>query len=603
VVAALSVADAVIVVIDATSGVEVQTERYWAWARERGLAAIAVVNKVDREQAEFGRCIEQLSKLPGCRPVPLYLPLGEGEQFEGLVDVMSRQALVYKQGSVSRQPLPAELEPMADEARGKLVEASAEADDELIDKYLEQGELSSEEVWRGLRLGTVSGKIVPLLAANATGCLGDDTLINAILALLPSAAERPAVAATNQKTGQAQMLEPSPEAPLAAFVFKTTADPYAGRLSFLRVWSGTLRSDSTVSNTGRQSRERIGQILVPKGKGQEAVPAVTAGDMGVVAKLHDALTGDTLSDEQQPVVLPGLSFPEPVHSLALHPKTRTDEDRMGQALHRITEEDPTIRVQTASQTRETTISGMGDLHLEVVAAKLKRKFNVELEMGRPKVPYLETFRKKASAQGKYKRQTGGRGQYGDVWVEYEPLPRGAGFEFVDKVVGGVVPKNYIAAVEKGIREAADRGVLARYPVVDIRARLYDGSHHPVDSSDMAFKISGSLSLQNAAAEADPVLLEPIMEVEVQIPEQFMGDIMGDLNSKRGKIMGIEPAGTTQVVRALVPLAEMFAYASQLRSMTGGRGSYTMKFDHYEEVPPHIAQPLVEQAQKEKEGQR
>lgn len=603
VVAALSVADGAVVVVDATSGVEVQTERYFSWARDRGLAAIAVVNKVDREQAEFARCVEQLSNLPGCRPVPLYLPLGEGEQFKGVVDLLNRKAIAYDGGRASAQPLPAELQAAADEARERLIEASAEADDALIEKYLEQGELSTEEIWRGLRLGTISGKILPVLAACATGCQGDDALLDIIIALLPSAAERPGVQATNQKKGEAQTLKLSPEDALAAFVFKTTADPYAGRLNFLRVWSGTMHSDSTVSNPGKQSRERVGQIFVPKGKAQEAVPALAAGDMGGLAKLHDTLTGDTLCDEQQPLVLPALPFPEPVYSLALHPKTRTDEDRMGQALHRIAEEDPTVRVRLEPQTRETIISGMGDLHLEVVAAKLKRKFNVELDMGWPKVPYLETFRKKASAQGKYKRQTGGRGQYGDVWVEYEPLPRGSGFEFVDKVVGGVIPKNYIPSVEKGIREATERGVLAGYPVVDIRARLYDGSHHQVDSSDMAFKISGSLSLQNAAAEADPVLLEPIMEVEVQVPEQFMGDAIGDLNAKRGRILGVEASGTTQLVRALVPLAEMFAYASQLRSMTGGRGSYTMKFDRYEEMPSHLAQPLVEQAQKQREGQR
>ena len=601
VISGVRVADAVLLVIDAVAGVEVGAQQYWQLARDRGLPGMVFINKLEKENADFERVVEMVKSQLG-PSVIISFPMGEATQFGGIVDLVKMKAM----GSASEsQPPPGEEIPaqLADQAAGhreKLVEAAAESDDQLTEKYLDEGDLTQEEVTRGLREATISGKVMPVLCGSALMNIGVHSLLDAVVAYLPSPADMPEVAGTDARSGQEVLLPAKTDEPTAALVFKTNTDPYAGKLSFLRGYSGTLHSDSSAYNSTRDSRERIGQLYVPQGKEQEAAPEVTAGDLAVVAKLQDTDTGDTVTDGQNRIILPGMEFPEPAISFSIHPKTRGDEDKVSGGLHRLAAEDPTLKVSVDEQTRETILSGMGDLHLEVAVDRLKRKFGVEVEVGTPKVAYRETILAKAQAQGKYKRQSGGRGQYGDVWLELEPLDRGESFEFVDKVVGGVVPRNYIPAVEKGVKEAAGRGVLAGYPVTGLRVTLYDGSHHSVDSSDLSFKIAGSMGFQNAAAQAKPVLQEPIMDLEVVVPEDNMGDVMGGLNSKRGRILGIEPQGNLQVVKAQVPLAEMFRYASELRSMTQGRGTYTMKFSHYEQVPDHIAEGIIAQAKQRQE---
>jgi elongation factor G len=604
VIASLRIADGAVVVLDAVAGVEVQTERYWEMAANRGVAPVIVVNKMDKEGADFAAAVQLARDRLGCNAVPTHIPIGKAQGFRGVVDLLDEQALVYGNGKTTRQAPPADMAAQVAAARERLMEAAAEADDALTEKYLEQGSLTTEEIERGLRSAVLGARAVPVVPVSATANIGVDAAADVIAAYLPSPAQAPPQAATAADGGERVELRADPEQPLAALVFKTMADPYAGRLTAFRVYRGVMHSDANAYNATRRRRERVGQILVPRAKQQEAVAAVGAGDIGVVAKLHETLTGDTLCDEQRQVLLPAFDFPEPVLSVSVRPKSKGDEDKVGSALDRLREEDPTIGVSVDHDTRETLLSGMGDLHLEVIVGRLRRKFGVEVETSTPRVAYKETITRRAEVQGKYKRQTGGRGQYGDVWVRVEPMERGAGFEFVNAVVGGVVPRNYIPAAEKGIVEAMQRGVLAGYPLVDLRATLYDGSYHPVDSSDMAFKIAGSMALQKAVAEAEPRLLEPIMNVEVVVPDPHMGDVIGHLNGKRGRIQGMEPGPPgTQIIRAQVPLAEMFAYATELRSMTQGRASYTMKFSHYEEVPGHIAQRIVEEAQQRKAAEQ
>jgi len=604
VISCLRVADGAIVVLDAAAGVEVQTERYWELAAQQGIIPIIVVNKMDKEGADFASAVAAARDRLDCNAVPTHVPIGSAQGFRGAVDLISEQAVVYSDGKGSREQPPAEMADEIAAAREQLMEAAAEADDELTEKYLEQGSLTPEEMRAGLRAATLAGRVVPVIPAAATSNIAVDLAAEVVIAYLPSPAETPPPTATAADGEQQVELGADPEQPLAALVFKTMADPYAGRLTAFRVYSGAMHSDSNVYNASRRRRERVGQIFVPRGKQQQAVPAVGAGDIGVVAKLQETLTGDTLCDEQRQVSLPAFDFPEPVLAVAIQPKTKGDEDKVGAALDRLREEDTTIGVSVERDTRETLLSGMGDLHLEVIVGRLRRKFGVEVETGTPRVAYKETITKTVEVEGRHKRQTGGRGQYGDVRLRLEPLEPGAGFEFVDKISGGVVPKNYIPAVEKGIVEAMQRGVQAGYPLVDLRATLYDGSYHNVDSSDMAFKIAGSMALQKGAAEAEPRLLEPIMNVEVAVPDQYMGDIIGHLNGKRGRIQGMEPGPAgMQMVMAQVPLAELFAYATELRSMTQGRASYTMKPSHYEGVPAHIAQRIVEDAKQRKEEQQ
>ncbi len=598
--AALRVSDAAVVVVDAGAGVMVQTERYSEQAAERGLPRMVVISKLDREYTDFDRALAEVREGLRCNAVAVTIPIGSQAEMSGVVDLIKGVAYRSSGGKESEAPIPAEMADAVAQYRDRLVEAAAEADDQLMEKYLEEETLSPTEIVQGLRAATLAGKVVPTLAMAATKAIGVRALIEEIVANLPAPNERPAAKGTNPKTHQEEERAPDADGPMSAMVFKTTADPYAGRLTYFRVYSGTLHADAQAFNSTRGERERIGTLFCPVGKKQEGVPTVAAGDIGMVAKLHSTVTGDTLSDEARPIQLPGIEFPTPVFSLAISAKSRADEDKVGSALAKLSEEDPTIRFAMNPDTKESILSGLGDLHLEVTVSRLQRKFGVEIQTGAPKIPYRETIRGTSRVQGRHKKQTGGRGQFGDVWMRFEPMPRGGGFEFVDEVKGGSVPRNFIPAVEKGIREALDRGVVAGYPLTDFRAILDDGSSHPVDSSDMAFKMAGQLALQKGIEEAGPVLLEPVMEVEVITPSEQMGDVIGVLNSKRASIVGMEPKGHNQVVRAQVPLAEMANFASELRSITGGRGSYSMQFSHYQELPAHLAQAVIAAAKEQKE---
>ena len=597
--AALRVADAAVVVVDATAGVEVQAERYSAMAAERGLPRLIAITKLDKEHTDFARSLSQVTERLGCNAVAIALPIGSQARLRGVVDLAKGVAYIAADGKESEAPIPDEMADEVARCRGQLMEAAAEADDDLMEKYIEEEALSPEEIARGLRAATLAGKVMPALPLAPTHMVGIRCLLDTIIADLPAPHEAGPVQGANPRSQEQETRPADPQAPLAALVFKTTADPYAGRLTCFRVYSGAIHSDAATYNATRGQRERVGPLLSLVGRKQEAVPSVSAGDIGLVSKLHVTLTGDTLCDEDSPIILPSIEFPTPMFSLALTARSRADEDKVGSALIRLSEEDPTIQFSLNPDTRESILSGLGDVHLEVAVSRLQRKFGVEVHTGAPKIPYLETIRGTARVQGRHKRQTGGRGQFGDVWVRFEPLPRGAGFEFVDAVRGGAVPRNFIPAVEKGIREAIAKGVLAGYPLTDFRAILDDGSSHPVDSSDLAFKTAGSIALRKGATEAGLLLLEPVVEVEVVVPAEQMGDVIGALNSKRASILGMEPMGSSQVVRAQIPLAEMANYASQLRSLTGGRGSYTMRFSHYQEVPAHLAPALIEAAKEQK----
>ncbi len=599
--AALRVADGAVLVVDAAAGVEVQTERYSEDATEKGLPRLIAVNKLDRENTDFARTLAEVRQSLRCNAVAISIPVGSEANLRGVVDLVKGVCYTASEGKESEGPIPDDMAATVDEYRDKLVEAAVEADDELMEKYLEEETLSPKEIVQGLRAATLAGKVVPTLALSASKMLGIRSLLNTIVADLPAPNEMGPVKGTNPRTGEEQERSVDPDASLSALVFKTIADPHAGRLTCFRVYSGTIHSDTQTYNANRDERERLGTLLCPVGRKQEAVSVVPAGDIGLVAKLHATVTGDTLCDESDPITLPGIDFPLPVFSLAISAKSRSDEDKVGGALARLSEEDPTIRFAMNPDTKESILSGVGDLHLEVTVSRLQQKFGVEVQTAVPKIPYKETVRGSARVQGRFKRQTGGRGQFGDVWVRLEPRGRGEGFEFVDAVKGGSVPRNFIPAVEKGIREAMVKGALAGYPMTDFRATLDDGSSHPVDSSDMAFKIAGSIAWQKAAEEAGVILLEPIVEVDVSIHGDQMGDVISVLNTKRASILGMEPRGGSQVVRATAPLAEMANFASELRSITGGRGAYTMQFSHYQEVPAHLAPAIVEATKKEKEA--
>jgi elongation factor G len=601
VISGLQVADAALILIDGVEGVGIQTERYWQMAKARHLPGMVVVNKLDKENSDFARQLDGAASRLGVRSVAVQIPITA--PFRGVVDILSGKAYITENGKEKPTEMPADLADSIAAWKDKLMEEAAEGEDALTEKYLEQGTLTEEEVRRGLKQRILRGEVLPAVPAAGQKMIGASGLLDSIVAWLPAPNEMPPIKAENTRTHEAVTLKTEESGPLAAKVFKTTADPFTGRLTAFRVYSGSLHSDSQVYNANRSGKERIGQIFFPHGKNQEAAAVVPAGDFGVVAKLKETLTGDTLCEESNPLVLPVAELPEPVFSLAITPATKGDEDKVGTALARLKEEDPTLHFSINSDTRETLLSGLGDLHVEVNVARLKRKFGVEVHTGAPKVAYRETIRGKARTQGKYKKQTGGRGQYGDVWLQVEPREKGAGFEFVDKVVGGVVPKNYIPAVEKGVRESMEKGVLTSYPMTDVRVTIDDGSFHPVDSSDMAFKIAGSMGFQSAVKQAGVMLLEPIMSVEIMVPEEAMGEIMGHLNGKRGRIQGMEPTGQYQLIRAHAPLAEMLSYSTELRSMTAGRGSYSMKFSHYEEVPAHIAQGIIDEAQAQKEEGR
>lgn len=600
---ALRVCDGAVVVVDATGGVEVGTELVWQYASEYHLPRLIAVNKLDRENTDFSAVMLQLTDAFGSHVFPLFVPIGKQASFKGLVDVIRGTAYQYgNDGKFTTSSVPAELQEEVDELKERLKEAACDGDDSLLEKYLEEGTLSDDEILSGLKKASILGKAYLVVPVAAGKLIGVANLLDTIVDFLPSPADiepaRGVVPGTENEVER-----PSNEsAPFSALVFKTMADPYVGKLTLFRVYSGKIASNGSFFNATRGKLERFGQLYSIKGKTQEPVALVRAGDIGAVAKLQETQTGDTLCAQEEPVMFPGIKFPTPVYSVAVHPKTKGDEDKISAGLTRLTEEDPTIKVERNVETSETILSGLGEVHVDVTTGKLKRKFGVDVELSTPKIPYRETIKGTAKAEGKHKKQTGGRGQYGHVFIEFEPLSD-KDFEFVDKIFGGAVPRQFIPAVEKGLREALQEGVLAGYPVTNIRATLYDGSFHPVDSSELAFKIAASLAFKKGCMEANPVILEPIMRLEVTVPEQFMGDIMGDLNKKRGRILGMESKGHIQVIRATAPLAEIQKYAIDLRSMTQGRGLFTMEFDHYEEVPPNIAEQIIEQAKKEKEQQK
>jgi elongation factor G len=580
-------ADAALIVVCAASGVQVGTEYAWSYADERSLPRLLFINRMDRENADFFQTLSQLHGIFGHKCVALQMPIGAQAGFEGVIDLLTMKAYVGEKGEA--RDVPEELVEQAAGLREKLVEAAAETDDSLVTKYLEGEELSEEELRRGLRAGVAGGGIVPVLTGSATKTMGITPLMDAIKRYLPSPKDLPV------EVQNGDPLTADPQSPLAVLAFKTSADPYVGRLTYYRVYSGILKADSQVWNANKEAVERIGPLFFMRGKTQEPTERVVAGDVGAVAKLAETSTGDTLCSRERPMVLPGISFPEPAFSGAVFPKTKADLDKMGSALTRIVEED--------QDTAETILSGLGDSHVEVVVEKIRRKFGVDLELATPKVPYKETITANGSAEYTHKKQTGGHGQYARVAIQVEPLPRGSGFEFADKIVGGVVPRQYIGSVEKGVIEAMSEGVLAHYPLIDFRATLFDGKEHPVDSSDIAFKLAAAQALRKGAQDAHPVLLEPIMNMQIIVPETNTGDVMSDLNGKRAKVLGMTPQGSQTVIEALAPLAEVQHYAAELRSITQGRGMYSMKFSHYEEVPAHVAQKIIDQAQKEKEKEK
>jgi elongation factor G len=597
----LRVVDGVVVVVGAPDGVKVQTEKVWSYAAAQDLPRAIYLSKMDRERADLTRALEDVRKNLSPKAVPVQVPIGQEAGFAGVVDLVRMRAIRFAtdgSGKATEGDVPTDVKSLAETQRAALVEAVAEADDRLLEKYLESGELTEAEFREGLTRGIREQKLFPVLCGAPTRNIGVSPLLDLLAEAFPSPLDRPPVEGTDLKGNGTVRRAVKDDAPLSALVFKTVADPYAGKVTMFRVYSGTMTSDSTIFNATKGVKERVGQLLLLRGKQQTPVEALGAGDMGAVVKLKETGTGDTLCDEKAPIRLAEIVFPAPVISFAVEPKAKGDEDKMSIAFTRLREEDPTIQVRYDPQTRETVVSGMGRAHVEIVAERLKRKFGVDVTLKTPRVPYKETVKTRArEIQGRHKKQTGGRGQFGDCWIHMEPMPRGGGFEYVNQVVGGAIPRNFIPAVEKGIVEGMERGPLAGYPVVDLRVTLYDGSTHAVDSSELAFKLAGRLAFRKAVAQAKPTLLEPIMTVEVVAPADCMGDIVGDLNSKRGRVLGIEAKGRNQAVKAHVPLAEMLEYDPRLRSITGDRGDYTMEFSHYEEVPAQIQERIVAEVKR------
>ncbi|MDY0300833.1 MAG: elongation factor G [Trichlorobacter sp.] len=591
-----------VVILSAISGVKVQTEEVWAWANEFEIPRIAFVNKMDKERASFLRAIDDMEKALGARGVAIQMPIGSEENFEGIVDLILMKAYRYAKdgsGKFEETEVPTELMDEATRLRELMVETVAEAYDALTEKYLENGELLVDEILDGLRVGTMRNTFTPVLCGSATMNIGVQPLLNAICNFLPSPLDRNHAIGINPKNNDIVERNPSPDDPFSALVFKTTSDPFTGKITILRVYSGKLSADSTTFNVTKGVEERIGQIYKLEGKKQKPIKEASAGDIVAVAKLKETVTGDTLCDAAHPIVFEPARQLLPVISYAIEPKTKADEDRIHNALHRMIEEEPTLESHRDTQTKEFIISGLGQVHLDVIVEKMKRKFNVEVLLKTPKVPYFETIRGSAKVQGKYKKQSGGKGQYGDCWIELSPLGRGDGYQFEDKIVGGVIPRQYIPAVDKGIQEAAIDGFLAGYPVVDFKVALYDGSFHTVDSSEMAFKVAGSMAFKKAMEQSKPVLLEPMVTLTVTVPDENMGDVIGDLNSRRGKVVGVEPKANSQLIKAVVPMSEVLAYSNDLKSMTSDRGLFSTEFSHYEEVPTHLAQKIITEAQDAK----
>ena len=593
--------DGAVVVVDGVDGVKVQTEKAWEFADEFGFPRVAFINKLDRERADFQRTFDDLENTFSLKPIMLQLPIGKEAAFRGVVDLVSMKAYTYdKPGKSAAGEIPDDMADAVEAARESLVENIAETDDDLLEKYLEGETLSDAELVAALRKGTLGQIFVPVVCGSATQNIGVDLFLNTVINNLPSPLDRGKKTGTDADGANEIERDPDPDAPFSAFVFKTIADPYAGRLSLFRVVSGKLGGDGALFNVTKDTRERFNQLLSIRGKEQKQIDAAGPGSIVAVAKLKETKTGDTLCDENNKIIY---TCAEPLPNLisyAISPKSKGDEDKIFTSLNKILEEDTALKLERNNETNQTILSGAGQIHIEVAVDKLKRKYNVEVNLELPKVPYRETIKKKSRAQGRHKKQTGGHGQFGDCWIDMEPLPRGKGFEFVDAIVGGAIPKTYIPAVEKGIVEAAVKGVLAGYTTVDFKVTLNDGSFHAVDSSEMAFKIAGSLAFKKAVNDATPVLLEPIMDVTITTPDDYMGDIMGDLNGRRGRVMGMDSEGKNQVIKAQVPMAEFLTYAPELRSMTGGRGVFTMDFSHYEEVPSQLADKIIEAANQENE---
>ncbi len=591
----MGVSEGAVIVVSTTAGIEVGTEQAWAYSEDEGLARIIFINKMDRENADFYKTVAELQSRFGAKCLPFQIPIGAADDFKGIVDLLTMKG--YTGSPAKETEIPSSVQEQADSSREKMVEAIAEVDDALIEKYLGGEELTLEELAAGIKRAVASGKIMPILTGSALRNAGTAQLLDAIGDYLPSPEKREIDTTEDSKTKD---VEPTAEAPLAALVFKTSADPYVGKLTYLRAFSGAIASNSHVWNVTHNSDERIGQLFVLRGKDQEPVDKIEAGDIGGVAKLSATSTGDTLGSQEKPIKLTSVTFPQPVYSVAVYPRTKADLDKLGSALSRLTDEDPTLRVHRDADTGETIISGLGDTQLDVAAEKMMRKFGVGLDLKTPKVPYKETITHPAKGEYKHRKQSGGHGQYGHVLLELEPLPRKGANEFASKVVGGSIPKNYIPAVEKGVHEAEKEGVLAGYPVIDVKITVYDGSYHPVDSSEICFKIAGAGALKRGLAAGQPIILEPIMIVRVTVTNDFTGDIIGDLNTKRARVQGMNPENGSNVIEAQAPLAEVLRYAIDLKSITQGRGSYHMEFSHYEQVPANIVQKLTAQHQAEKE---
>ncbi|MCY9089059.1 elongation factor G, partial [Bacillus inaquosorum] len=591
----LRVLDGAVAVLDAQSGVEPQTETVWRQATTYGVPRIVFVNKMDKIGADFLYSVGTLRDRLQANAHAIQLPIGAEDNFEGIIDLVENVAYFYEDDLGTRsdaKEIPEEYKEQAEELRNSLIEAVCELDEELMDKYLEGEEITIDELKAGIRKGTLNVEFYPVLVGSAFKNKGVQLVLDAVLDYLPAPTDVAAIKGVRPDTNEEIERHSSDDEPFSALAFKVMTDPYVGKLTFFRVYSGTLDSGSYVKNSTKGKRERVGRILQMHANSREEISTVYAGDIAAAVGLKDTTTGDTLCDEKDLVILESMEFPEPVIDVAIEPKSKADQDKMGIALAKLAEEDPTFRTQTNPETGQTIISGMGELHLDIIVDRMKREFKVEANVGAPQVAYRETFRSGAKVEGKFVRQSGGRGQFGHVWIEFEPNEEGAGFEFENAIVGGVVPREYIPAVQAGLEDSLENGVLAGFPLIDIKAKLFDGSYHDVDSNEMAFKIAASMALKNAVSKCNPVLLEPIMKVEVVIPEEYMGDIMGDVTSRRGRVEGMEARGNAQVVRAMVPLAEMFGYATALRSNTQGRGTFTMHMDHYEEVPKSIAEEII-----------
>ena len=592
----LRVLDGGVVIFDAVAGVEPQSETVWRQADFYKVPRICFVNKMDRVGADFWRTIEMIEERLEANPLALQVPIGAESSFRGVVDLIDRQAISYGDELGAEPevgPIPAELQEEAAQRREILVEKVAETDEALTIKYLEGEEITAEELRRALRQATLDGELVPVLCGSALRNKGVQPMLNAVVDYLPSPLDIPPIVGISPKTEAQESRPPDEEAPLAALVFKIVTDPYVGRLAYFRVYSGKIKARGAVRNTNKNTKERIGRLLRMYANRREEIDEVLAGDIGATLGLKNTFTGETLSDFNRPIILESIKFPEPVISVAIEPRTDADQDKMSEALNRLAEEDPTFKVKVDEDTGQTIIAGMGELHLEVLVERMLREFKVRAGVGRPQVAYKETITRPVRAEGRFVRQTGGRGQYGHVWLELEPLEKGGGFQFANKVVGGIIPKEFIPSVERGVREALDSGVVAGYPLVDLKATLVDGSYHDVDSSDVAFKIAGSMALRNGVQQADPVLLQPVMKLEVVAPEEFAGEIIGDLSARGARIEGMRPlSGGLQAIQSHVPLAEMFGYATDLRSRTQGRGVFTMEFDYYDQVPPEVMERVA-----------